>query len=72
MAIKGVRAESLSAVTNFEAGYNPSHTTETLIGYIACYQQLVCPAMNQGTFKYTKLSAIQGVRSLKLIHHSFR
>jgi len=32
----------------------------------------VCPAMNQGTFKYTKLSASQGVRSLKLIHHNFR
>jgi len=32
----------------------------------------VCPAMNQGTFKYTKLSARQEERSLKLIHHNFR
>jgi len=39
MASKGVRAISYQVTQNVEAGYNLSHTTETLIGYTACYQQ---------------------------------
>jgi hypothetical protein len=35
MASKGLRAMFQSTVTNFEAGYNASHTSETLIGYTA-------------------------------------
>ena len=40
MASKGLRAISCQVTRNVEAGYNPSHTSETLIGYTAC----VCPA----------------------------
>jgi len=36
MASKGVRAISYQGTRKIEAGYNPSHTTETLIGYIVC------------------------------------
>jgi hypothetical protein len=36
MASKGLRATFISAVTNFDAGYYASQTTETLIGYTAC------------------------------------
>lgn len=32
----------------------------------------VCPAMNQGTFKYMNLSEKQEESSLKLIHHNFK
>jgi len=38
MASKGLRAISYQDTRNVEAGYNPSHTTETLIGYTACWQ----------------------------------
>jgi hypothetical protein len=38
MASKGLRAITCQVTQNVEAGYNPSHTTETLIGYIACYR----------------------------------
>ena len=40
MASKGLRAISYQVTRKVEAGYNPSHTTETLIGYTACY--LLC------------------------------
>ena len=50
----------------------PSSQCQPRIGYTPCCNQLVCPAMYQGAFKYTKLSARQGVRSLKWIHHPFR
>jgi hypothetical protein len=36
MASKGLRAISNQVTREVEAGYNPSHTTETLIGYIVC------------------------------------
>ncbi len=36
MASKGVRAITFQVATNAEAGYKPSNTTETLIGYRAC------------------------------------
>jgi hypothetical protein len=37
MASKGLRAISYQGTRKVEAGYKPSHTTETLIGYTACY-----------------------------------
>jgi len=36
MASKGLRAISYQGTRKVEAGYRPSHTTETLIGYIVC------------------------------------
>ncbi len=39
MATKGLRAISYQGTQKVEAGYNPSHTTGTLIGYIVCWQQ---------------------------------
>ncbi len=36
MASKGLRAISCQVTKKVEAGYNPSHTTEPLIGYTAC------------------------------------
>jgi len=38
MASKGLRAISYQGIRKVEAGYKPSHTTETLIGYIVCWQ----------------------------------
>jgi len=38
MASKGMRAISYHCTRKVEAGYKPSHTTETLIGYIVCWQ----------------------------------
>jgi len=35
MARKGLRAIYCHGTRKIEAGYNPSHTTETLIGYTA-------------------------------------
>jgi hypothetical protein len=37
MASKGLRAFFLQGTRKVEACYIPSHTTETLIGYIVCY-----------------------------------
>jgi hypothetical protein len=39
MASKGLRAISYQGTRKVEAGYNPSHTNETLIGYTACWLQ---------------------------------
>jgi len=36
MASKGLRAISYQGTRKVEAGYKPSHATETLIGYIVC------------------------------------
>ena len=36
MASKGFRAISYQITRKVEAGYKPSHTSETLIGYIVC------------------------------------
>jgi hypothetical protein len=36
MASKGLRAISCQVIRKIEAGYNSSHTSETLIGYTAC------------------------------------
>jgi len=36
MASKGSRAISCQVTQKIGAGYNPSHTSETLIGYTAC------------------------------------
>jgi len=41
MASKGVRAISYQVTRKVEAGYNPSHTTETLIGYTACWRFVI-------------------------------
>jgi hypothetical protein len=38
MASKGLRAISCQVTRKVGAGYNPSHTTETLIGYTVCYR----------------------------------
>lgn len=38
MASKGLRVISYQVTRKVEAGYNPSHTSETLIGYIVCWQ----------------------------------
>jgi len=40
MASKGLRVISYQGTRKAKAAYKPSHTTETLIGYIVC----VCPA----------------------------
>jgi hypothetical protein len=42
------------------------------ITYTKCCVAFVCPAVNQGTFKYNNLSVNQEVSSLKLIHHNFK
>ena len=34
-----IAGDFLSSYKKVEAGYNPSHTTGTLIGYIVCWQQ---------------------------------
>jgi len=36
MASKGLRVISCQVTRKVEAGYTPSHTSETLIGYTAC------------------------------------
>lgn len=41
MASRGLRAISYQGTRKVEAGYNPSHTSETLIGHIVCYQLAV-------------------------------
>jgi len=41
MASKGLRAITYQVTRKVEAGYNPSHTTETLIGYIVCWQIVI-------------------------------
>jgi hypothetical protein len=41
MASKGLRVISYQVTRKVEAGYNPSHITETLIGYTACYGQVL-------------------------------
>jgi len=45
---------------------------ERFRGVTPLYLLDVCPAMNQGTFKYNDLSVYQEECSLKLIHHNFR
>jgi len=37
MASKGLRVISYQVTRKVEAGSNPSHTHETLIGYTACW-----------------------------------
>ena len=41
MASKGLRVISYQGTRKVEAGYKPSHTTETLIGYIVCWHQYI-------------------------------
>jgi len=41
MASKVLRAITYQGTRKVEAGYKPSHTTETLIGYTACYVLVV-------------------------------
>lgn len=43
MASKGLRVIFYQATRKVEAGYKPSHTTETLIGYTACYRAFFYP-----------------------------
>ena len=38
MASKGLRAISFQGTRKAEADYKPSYITETLIGYIVCWQ----------------------------------
>ena len=66
-------ALSYQGTPNFNKSENLETGTATAINYSACCMpQLVCPAMNQGTFKYRKLSVNQEECSLKLIHHNFK
>jgi hypothetical protein len=37
MVSKGLLDISYQGTRKVEAGYNPSHTSDTLIGYTACY-----------------------------------
>jgi len=37
MASKGLQVVSCQVARNLEAGYKPTQTTMTLIGYTACY-----------------------------------
>ena len=41
MASMGLRVISYQGTRNVEAGYKPSHTTETHIGYIVCCKPLI-------------------------------
>jgi hypothetical protein len=41
MASKGLRAIFCQITRKVGAGYNPPHTTETLIGYTACWRVVV-------------------------------
>jgi len=41
MASKELREITCQVIRKIEAGYKPSHTTETLIGYTACYQMFL-------------------------------
>lgn len=41
MASKGLRGISCQVTRKVEAGYKPSHTTETLIGYTACERSFI-------------------------------
>jgi len=41
MASKGLRAISYQGTRKVEAGYKPSQTSETLIGYIVCWRFVV-------------------------------
>jgi len=41
MASKGLRAISYQGTQKVEAGCKPSHTSETLIGYIVCCAKLL-------------------------------
>jgi len=38
MASKGLRVISYQVTRKVEAGYKPSQTSETLIGYIVCWR----------------------------------
>lgn len=38
MASKGLRVISYQGTRKVEAGFSPSHTTETLIGYTVCWR----------------------------------
>jgi len=38
MASNGLRAISYQGTCKVEAGYKPSHTPETIIGYIVCWR----------------------------------
>lgn len=46
MANKGLRAISCQVTLKVEAGYNPSHTNETLIGYIVLAVRLYSRLFN--------------------------
>ncbi len=71
-------AERISELRSCPAGQNGdaraavANRTNPALKYVLCYSQFVCPAMNQGTFKYNQLSVEQEVSSLKLIHHNFK
>ncbi len=41
MASKGLRAISYQVTRKVEAGYNPSNTIKTLIGYIVCWAKFL-------------------------------
>jgi len=44
MASKRLRAISYQGIQKVEASYKASHITETLIGYIVCWQQYIFQA----------------------------
>jgi len=50
MASKGLLGISYQGTHKVEASYKPSHTTETLIGYIVCCAQLLfCFGLKSGS-----------------------
>jgi hypothetical protein len=66
MASKGLRAISYQGIGIIEAGYKPMHTTETLIGYIVCYQLaiLIGWQLFDFVFKEFQRSFIQTIESI--------
>jgi hypothetical protein len=70
--VRDYEAKTYQFTMTFFTSHKASQTSETRMHYTMCYMPLVCPAMNQGTFKYKNLSVNQEACSLKLIHHNFK
>ena len=54
MASKGLRVIFYQDTRKVEAGYKPSHTSETLIGYIVCYGAFLFISANCPIIKVEK------------------
>jgi len=66
MASKGLRAISCQGTPKVEAGYKPSQTTETLIGYIVCCK-LVFIVQSQFVSSFYKSNLLTYQSALTLI-----